>query len=111
MFIDQVRAQAENIHDGGIGLNSSVGSHGINSCQLDIVLNNLEQFICNEMSKASYDDFIKLFTNSERSSLTELARLKMAKLLFQVSHFQNNAKLKALCLLTIGDIQKNIKPL
>ena len=32
MFIDQVRVQAENIHDIGIGLNSSVGSHGINSC-------------------------------------------------------------------------------
>lgn len=112
MFIDQVRYQAESATDIGIGINSPAASmHGINSCQLDIILNNLEQFICTDMSKEAYDDFIRLFTSSERSSLTELARLKMAKLLFQVSHFQNNSKLKALCLLTIGDIQKNIKPL
>lgn len=61
---------------------SVLSMKGVNSCQLDIILNNLEQFICSDLSKEAYDDFIRLFTNSERSSLTELSRLKMAKLLF-----------------------------
>lgn len=79
MFIDQVRYQAESNTDIGMGISPAQSIHGINSCQLDIVLNNLEQFICTDMSKEAYDEFIRLFTSSERSSLTELARLKMAK--------------------------------
>lgn len=58
-----------------------------------------------------FENFIKLFSNKKVSSLPELARLKMAKHIYQISLYKNNLKLQEICLLTIGDITKNVKPL
>lgn len=37
---------------------------------LDIILNSIESFICHDMPKENFEQFINLFLHSERSSLT-----------------------------------------
>jgi hypothetical protein len=50
-------------------------------------------FICEGMSRNLFENFVQLFSNKKVSSLPELARLKMAKHVYQISIFQNNFKL------------------
>lgn len=60
---------------------------------LDIVLNSIESFICHEMPKENFEQFINLFMHSERSSLSTQGRLKMAQCIHKIAKKQNNERL------------------
>lgn len=75
---------------------------------LDIVLNSIEAYICHEMPKDNFEQFINLFMHAEKSSLTTQGRLKMAQCIHKIAKKQNNERLQALCLLTIGQINKSL---
>ena len=70
-FIEKICQQAEGSSDSFINNDASVCDDAMRSCQLDMVLNNVEQFICNELSFSFYDTFVELFSSAEKSSLTE----------------------------------------
>lgn len=60
---------------------------------LDIVLNSIEAYICHEMPKDNFEQFINLFMHAEKSSLTTQGRLKMAQCIHKVAKKQNNERL------------------
>ena len=74
--------------------------------KLDLMHNHISNYICFDHTP----EFIELFL-SPQSSLTQYARLKMANTLLVVSEIQKCKKLKALSLLAIGDINKDLKTL
>jgi hypothetical protein len=63
------------------------------SKSFEIIMNQLQSFICFDMKPDLFHLFSDFILSKDRSSLNSLARLDLAKLTLEISTTQNNEKL------------------